>query len=363
MVAAAAVALGSWERTGGGLAGGDLGCSVTVAPFSLVVGDRGLGAAAAVKLWSDLLTGGGRAGGDFGSAVVLLSSDVSAFLVDVRLVGGVLLLLASVAAVLWSEEEESVVPESRFTIFFSDFMKPPPLGLMWFPESPFVAAALPCCCCCADASNKTFPWLDELRSGATPPPCLAPELPLRLVVGLPAVTNEFEGGGRSGFDGFVADLSVLSAGLTWPIFELVFEAALGGLGGGGRSGGADLVAFLFSGLSVTNGASVSSFTTSSDEGGSCCLFAGIGAAVFADELSSLPGSLSLRVGGVVGLVETAALLSLVAVVVVASLIVGGVCDVSLNFFKGSGVRLLTLAGGAGFGPLGLGAFTGGVLAF
>ena len=73
MVAAAAVALGSWERTGGGLAGGDLGCSVTVAPFSLVVGDRGLGAAAAVKLWSDLLTGGSRAGGDFGSAVVLLS--------------------------------------------------------------------------------------------------------------------------------------------------------------------------------------------------------------------------------------------------------------------------------------------------
>lgn len=138
---------------------------------------------------------------------------MSAFLVDVRLMGGVLLLLASVAAVLWSEEEESEVPESRFTIFFSDFMNPPPLGLMSFPESLFIAAAFPSCCCCVDASNKTFPWLDELRSGATPPPCLASEeLPLSLVVGLPAAIDE--GGRRSGFDGFVAGLSDLSAGLT-----------------------------------------------------------------------------------------------------------------------------------------------------
>ena len=37
------------------------------------------------------------------------------------------------------------------------------------------------------------------------------------------------------------------------------------------------------------------------------------------------------------------------------------CDVGVNlsFFRGSGVRLLTLVGGAGFGPLGaaLGALT------
>ena len=59
---------------GGGLAGGDFGCSVTAAPFSLaVVSDWGLDTAVAVMLWSTLLTGGGRAGGDFGSAVVPLS--------------------------------------------------------------------------------------------------------------------------------------------------------------------------------------------------------------------------------------------------------------------------------------------------
>ena len=281
---------------------------------------------------------------------------MSTFLVDVRFVGGVLLLLPSAAVVLCSVEE-TVVPESRFTIFFSDFMNPPPLGLASFPESPLVAAVLGCGG--ADASNKTFPWLDELSG--TMPPCLASELPLlSLVVGLTAAFNE--GGGHSGFAGFVAaGLSGLS-GLTCPIFELAFEAALGGLGGGGRSGGADLVAFLFSGLSVTRGASVSSFTSSFDEDGSCCLFAGIGAAVFDDEPSTLSISLSLRAGGVVSLVEKAVLFS-VDVVVVASLTVGGVRGVNLSFFKGSGVRLLTLVGGAGFGPRGLGAFTGGVFVF
>ena len=213
--------------------------------------------------------------------------------------GGV---LALAAAVLWSGEK-SVVLESRFTIFFSDFMKPPPLGLIACPES--LTGALPCC---ADASNSTF---DELSNGTTP--CLTSELS-RLVVGLPALND----GGRSGFDGFVISLSGLSE-LAWS-FELPFEAALGGLGGGGRSGGADLLAFLFSGLSVTRGAaSVSSFA-SSEEDGSCCLFAGTGA-VFDDgrgEFSTAAG-LSLRGGGVVGLVMGV----LFSVIVVASLIVGG----------------------------------------
>ena len=168
------------------------------------------------------------------------------------------------------------------------------------------------------------------------------------------MVSEGEGGGRSGFVSFVAGLSGLS-GLTWLTFELAFEAALGGLGGGGRSGGADLVAFLFSGLSVMRGASVSSFTFSSDEDGSCCLFAGTGAATLA--------GLSLRGGGVVGIAVAADLLSVVIVVAVASLIVGGAWGVTLSFLKGSGVRLLTRAGGAGLGPLGLGAFTGGVLVF
>ena len=75
--------------------------------------------------------------------------------------------------------------------------------------------------------------------------------------------------------------------------ELALDTTLGGLGGGTRSGGADLVAFLFSGLSVTNGASVSSFAS---EEGTRCLFAGTGAV--ADEPST--AGLSFRGAGVVG---------------------------------------------------------------
>ena len=84
--------------------------------------------------------------------------------------------------------------------------------------------------------------------------CFAAGLPeLRFVVGLPVLIL----GGRSGFTGFETGLSGL--------------LALIGLGGGGRSGGADLVAFLLIGLSVTRGVSASSCPS---RDGGCCLFDG-----------------------------------------------------------------------------------------
>ena len=91
---------------------------------------------------------------------------------------------------------------------------------------------------------------------------------------------------------------------------IVFDVMLGGLGGGGRWGGADLEAFRLSGLSVTSGASVSS----SD--GSCCLLAGTGAGF--DEARALSTlAKSLLVGGEEGLVAVDPLCELVASTMVA----------------------------------------------
>ena len=99
-----------------------------------------------------------------------------------------------------------------------------------------------------------------------------------------------------------------------------------------------------------SGASVCSCDCPED--GGCCLFAGTGA-VFCEE-----SDLSLRGGGVVGLLATAGL----SPDPDTSSMVVGETGVIFSFFFGSGVRLLTLVGGGGFGPRGLvlgAALTGG----
>ena len=80
-----------------------------VGPFSLVPADVGV------------------ADGDLGDSVFVAAPFTEVFLcpkVPPRLVGGVFLSIVG----LWSGEAVSVL-DSRFTIFFKDFMKPPPLDL------------------------------------------------------------------------------------------------------------------------------------------------------------------------------------------------------------------------------------------
>ena len=125
-------------------------------------------------------TGVGLAGGDFAdSGFVEATPFTEAFLgteLDPLLVGGVWCS----AIGLWSGEEVSVL-DSRFTIFFSDFMKPPALDLTSLPEDSSVAVLL----CDAVASNKTLPWEEELSRGTT---TTLSFVSLRFVGGLSALT-------------------------------------------------------------------------------------------------------------------------------------------------------------------------------